>query len=323
MCRNKITKVLKEALGDDYRTYAQKITALSGKKSAIKNRGRKLPHTAEWNAKIGESQKGKKLSQATKDRISISLKLSYKLGQHRIITEGGPGGRKFWLPEKHKEAMKKAVETKRKRGYYELHAKRHSEWMKLHAPMRGKKMSQESREKMSAAKKRYYENGGQCHARGRMKTPQERKKLSQSTVKMWKEGKFKYGNGLFRSKLEIQFFEEFQRYDPATEHSFKLITQDKTYVFDVFVPSLNLVVEINGDYWHLNPSLYDASYRDESRQVTAQDVWASDEIRIQVAKSHGHNAIVIWESDAKRLGTQFCVQMLIDNFTSEDVDQSK
>lgn len=310
LCRNKITRVLKEQLGQEYKTYAQKIIALSGKKAALKNRGRKLPHTPEWNKKIGDAQRGRKLSIEQRQKISDANKA-------RMC-----GPNPSWTVEKHREAMKKAAETKRQRGYYEIHSKRHSEWMRLHAPNRGKKMSQESRRKMSEAKKSYYAHGGKCPALGRIKTQEEREKLKASTAKMWKDGKFQYGNGLFRSKMEIKVFEECQKYDAQTQHSFRLSTPEKSYIFDIFVPSLNLIIEVNGDYWHLNPTLYDTNYVDTSRQIAARDLWAADDDRLNVARSQGYNTTIIWESDIKCLGIQCCVKNAISN-TLQDVDQSK
>lgn len=108
--RNKITSVLKHALGNDYHACAMRIIALSGKKAAIKNRGRKNPHTLERNAKIGASQRGKKLSIETRQKIATATRTRHERGT--------------WTKEQHHEAIKRV------NGYYKIHAKRHSEWMK-------------------------------------------------------------------------------------------------------------------------------------------------------------------------------------------------
>jgi hypothetical protein len=266
-----------------------RIIALSGKKAAVKNQGRKNPHTPEWNAKIGASQRGKKLSIETRQKIAIATRTRHERGT--------------WTKEQHREAMKRAITTKRANGYYKIHAKRHSEWMKINCPTRGKKPSIETRQKMSNAKKLFLANGGKPSRLGQTVSQQERKKRSENAKRMWKEGKFGYGNnGLWRSKLEIAVYEEFLRCDPKCQHSVPIVTSDKTYIFDIFVPSLHLMVEINGDYWHLNPTLYEANYIDKSRNVIAQDVWYADKLKKTVALKAGYNFRIVWELDIKKRG---------------------
>lgn len=303
--RNLITKTLRSALADDYATYAKAIISLCASKAASARRGKKCTRTPEWNAKIAASNRGKKHSIETRTKISEANKTQWKTG--------------IRTTEKHHEAMKKAVETKRARGYYEIHSKRHSIWMKQHAPNRGKKFDRTSvkdevtRKKMSDSKKIFYANGGKSHWLGKKRTSEEIAKMSLATKKMWQDGKFDYGkNGIFSSKIENAVFEAFVTKDPKTVHNkIRLSNEERSYVFDIYVPSKNLLVEVNGDYWHYNPTKYTADYFDTSRNVKVTDVWDRDSTKLLLAINSGYNITVIWERDIKTLGVETIVDQIM------------
>lgn len=298
--RNKITRLLKEGLGEEYKECAKRISAERGKTGSAKRRGRKFPHTPEWNRKISESQKGRIVSEETKKKISESLKTCLERG---TITK-----------DKIAESRKKAVETLKKNGFYERHGKNHSEWLLKNSPNRGKQFSEETRKKMSETRKEYHKRGGESPMKGKNHLPTTKEKLSESTSQMWKDGKFGYGNnGLWRSRLEVSVFEEFLKIYPNTVHSHP-VTLDRTYVYDVYVPDLNLVVEVNGDYWHLNPVLYKECYFDNSRNILASDLWKEDEKKLETAVSLGYKTAVIWEKDVISLGVENAVNKIINFF---------
>jgi G:T-mismatch repair DNA endonuclease (very short patch repair protein) len=70
---------------------------------------------------------------------------------------------------------------------------------------------------------------------------------------------------------------------------------------DIFIPDKNIVVEIFGDYWHMNPIFYKATdvvkffqgYR------SGKDTWENDRKRIQHIKLFNTKVLVIWEHDIK------------------------
>jgi G:T-mismatch repair DNA endonuclease (very short patch repair protein) len=285
LSRNKITKTLREALGEEYTAYAQKIISKCAAKSADKRRGRKNPHTLEWNAKIAESNRGKIRSEETKAKISKASRTRFERGT--------------WSKEQHVEAMNKAVQTKRKNGYFKLHGKRHSEWMIQNAPMRNTHHTEKTRQKMRNSRKAFFDKGGQSAALGRKISSETRQKLSTHTKRMWAEGKFSYGGGkVKRSKLEKKIYEQVLIDFPDAQHSRWLTINDRTYVFDIFIPSINTLIEVNGNYWHLNPKLYESSHVDKYRNVTAEEIWKRDEQKRLIAKSLGYNVVTVWESEA-------------------------
>lgn len=295
LSRNKITSTLRENLGESYKHYAQEIIKLSGKKAANKIRGRKNPHTQEHIRKIAEANRGKKLSDETKKKISEASKSRYERGT--------------WTKKQHREAMKKAIETKRKNGYFKEHSKRHSSWMKENCPNRGKTMSDEAKKNMSISKLNFYKNGGVPPRLGKLVSSKVKNKLSLATSKLWREGRFTYNNpNNWRSKLEIQVFEHIKSLYPNAKHSYRIHANNRTYVFDIYVPDLNLLIEVNGDYWHLNPRLYEQDHYDKHRDVTLLEVHKRDSEKLSAAQALGFNTKTIWELDLNEQGINECVE---------------
>lgn len=312
LSRKTATRFLKNALGEEYTAFAKKIMGNCGKKSAYKRTGPRGPHSNEWNAKIGASNTGKKRSEETRQKISEANKRQW--ANDAIVSSRREGYR----AEKHREAMKKAAQTKRERGYYKIHGVRHSEWMLKNAPNKGKHCSDETRQRMSESKKAYYANGGVPYWSGKKRSSTEIERMRECTRKMWEEGKFDYGqNGIFSSKLELSVYEELKKLDSETQHNSVRLTsaEGTSYVFDIYVPSLNLLIEVNGDYWHLNPRTYDIDHFDSSRNVSAADVWKRDTDKTQLAISSGYRVQTIWESDIKVQGVSNVIKSLLERCT--------
>jgi G:T-mismatch repair DNA endonuclease (very short patch repair protein) len=69
------------------------------------------------------------------------------------------------------------------------------------------------------------------------------------------------------------------------------------YVCDIYIESLNLIIEFNGDYWHCNPNKYDETYLHPHKKKTAKEIWVEDSLRVDNIKKYGYNLEVIWECD--------------------------
>lgn len=59
------------------------------------------------------------------------------------------------------------------------------------------------------------------------------------------------------------------------------------------------ILEINGDYWHCNPKIYNETYINKNKGLSAKEIWEADYEKIQCAESYGYKTLVIWESDYK------------------------
>lgn len=64
-------------------------------------------------------------------------------------------------------------------------------------------------------------------------------------------------------------------------------------IFDFYIPSENLLVEIHGDYWHGNPKVYK---KPNKMQNTNRK---NDRKKTLIAEQEGYKLSVVWESDLK------------------------
>ena len=68
------------------------------------------------------------------------------------------------------------------------------------------------------------------------------------------------------------------------------------YRCDIFVPSMNLVIECDGDYWHGNPNRDDSEYT--KRILKQRDL---DKIRTIQILEKGYNILRLWGSEIKSM----------------------
>lgn len=71
------------------------------------------------------------------------------------------------------------------------------------------------------------------------------------------------------------------------------------YAYDVLITP-NKIIEINGDYWHGNPSSYKADdiiLKGSSKEMLVRDKWAYDKIKLNVAEKAGYKTLVVWEGE--------------------------
>lgn len=59
----------------------------------------------------------------------------------------------------------------------------------------------------------------------------------------------------------------------------------------------NKIIEIQGDYWHCNPKLYDEDFFHKVKNCLAKDVWQEDNKKKLVAESYGYEVMYVWEND--------------------------
>jgi len=76
------------------------------------------------------------------------------------------------------------------------------------------------------------------------------------------------------------------------------------YICDFYLPDYHVVVEIDGDYWHANPSKFSAQDLVGQKKVTAESIWQSDAKKTKTLESRGYCVIRYWASDLKRSTTQ-------------------
>lgn len=107
------------------------------------------------------------------------------------------------------------------------------------------------------------------------------------------------------SKKATYFFEELIKmlpeelnkeikYSGNREQHFSV--ESKFYVVDFYIPSIRLIIEFFGDYWHANPQIYsEHDIMFEGKE--AKEIWKRDKKRIDNLKTTGNDVLVVWEQN--------------------------
>jgi len=80
---------------------------------------------------------------------------------------------------------------------------------------------------------------------------------------------------------------------------------------DFYLPDYNLIIEVDGDYWHANPSNFSANDLIGSKKIKAQHIWELDTIKSEKIKAHGYNLMRIWSSSLKNMTAQQLVEDIV------------
>lgn len=65
---------------------------------------------------------------------------------------------------------------------------------------------------------------------------------------------------------------------------------------DFYIPSINLVVETNGDFWHANPAVYTDT---ESLHPIQRRAVEKDKRKLRQLHEKGYDVLILWENDLK------------------------
>ena len=79
----------------------------------------------------------------------------------------------------------------------------------------------------------------------------------------------------------------------------------------------NKIIEFNGDFWHMNPDMYDSDYSHPYTNLSAEEKWKIDEIKCQCAIENGYDVLTIWESEYnenREAALQKCIAFLINDY---------
>ena len=73
--------------------------------------------------------------------------------------------------------------------------------------------------------------------------------------------------------------------------------------YDFYIKNYNLILEIQGDFWHANPNRYksdDILMIPNTEGVKASDLWKKDEIKKKKAIDCGYKIDYLWETEIKQ-----------------------
>ena len=68
---------------------------------------------------------------------------------------------------------------------------------------------------------------------------------------------------------------------------------------DILFKEKKLIVEFFGDFWHMNPNIFDENYVNQITKLSAKTKRAADKLKIEHLQTIGYNVIIVWESDWK------------------------
>lgn len=147
--------------------------------------------------------------------------------------------------------------------------------------MRGQHHTEDTRATLSEIKKRQYANGEVHFRRYKISAPER------------EFHQFLQGQGVpFTPQYHIQ---------------------GVPFLYDIFIPHLNLLIEYQGDYWHANPRKYPSGTMLSIQNVgpvLVDTLWARDATKRKAAEDKGFRVVWIWEMDYKKLGIQVLAQVL-------------
>jgi G:T-mismatch repair DNA endonuclease (very short patch repair protein) len=174
-------------------------------------------------------------------------------------------------------------------------------------PFYGKKHSKNTKNKIS--KNRSGKGIGKNNSMSKKKW---RNKSGRALKKKWNSGEMEHVRQIMSEKLketrrlgkikstitskkEKEIIEHLNNLGYSSVQSYRVDTK----VCDVYIPSLNLIIEYFGDYWHCNPLKYQSDYYNVKKGKYAWELWEYDTKKLELIKSYGYNLEVIWEKDLK------------------------
>ncbi|MCX6750995.1 MAG: NUMOD3 domain-containing DNA-binding protein, partial [Candidatus Pacearchaeota archaeon] len=128
---------------------------------------------------------------------------------------------------------------------------------------------------------------------GRKPTEETRKKLKEARAKQvlpFRDTKIEVKIQNFLDKLNIQFIPH--RYIKEIKHA---------YQCDILIPSMNLIIECDGDTYHFNPKRYKETDKIFKTGKTAKEKWELDKIRTQELIEQGFKVLRLWESEINKM----------------------
>lgn len=71
----------------------------------------------------------------------------------------------------------------------------------------------------------------------------------------------------------------------------------KSFIYDFLIVDRNIIIEVNGDYFHANPLFYrqEDIMPHPGGSISAKDIWERDKRKIDFIEKMGYKAVVLWE----------------------------
>jgi very-short-patch-repair endonuclease len=170
----------------------------------------------------------------------------------------------------------------------------------------------EVKEKRRAGVKKAYENPETiAHLKAAMNKPEVHEKWVKTFLKNVEQGKTKPAK-VFNTRPELLIQEALIKKGCVLKET--LIHQfhcKKVGMVDFYLPKENLLIEIDGDYWHCRPTKFVSNYYHKQLKMTAQQVWDRDKRKTEECLRQGYKIIRLWECDVYD-NIELCLQKIIE-----------
>ena len=152
----------------------------------------------------------------------------------------------------------------------------------------------EEYQKRSISLEKYIERYGEIE--GQKKFKERQVKWQKSLKKHFEEyGDSRSPQSEFAMYLIEHIYKSLKLRKPLTEKYIKDKTTKRAYAYDFCYK--NIIIEFNGDYWHMNPAKYKADDINRTTKQRAIDKWNEDAYKKALAEKYGYKVLVIWESE--------------------------
>ena len=99
--------------------------------------------------------------------------------------------------------------------------------------------------------------------------------------------------------------------------------------YDFLLKDFNILIEVNGDFWHANPNKFKADdiiFRPHFRKnrepiltpITAKDIWEIDEFKRKIAEVNNFTVFYLWESDIRKMTNEEIFKKIKDCIDRKD-----
>jgi G:T-mismatch repair DNA endonuclease (very short patch repair protein) len=83
---------------------------------------------------------------------------------------------------------------------------------------------------------------------------------------------------------------------------------------DFYLPTYNMIVEVDGDYWHANPNNYKPDDIIGVKKLKAYEIWECDQSRNNRIIKAGYNLMRIWASDLKNITKEKLLEDIVRHY---------
>jgi len=101
-------------------------------------------------------------------------------------------------------------------------------------------------------------------------------------------------NGKRISKFQEKIYTNIKKLYPDAKLEYYLT--DVCISVDIYIPSINKIIECYGDYWHCNPKKYAPDFYNKSIHKNAKEIWEKDTKRKNILEMSGYVVDIIWEN---------------------------